>query len=86
MNGLIMYLSNDGEHVAVSKGTLNPYNRMGDCIDHFAQNIFAAGCRSDNKDHFTHLGPFHTAIRAWFQNAILDSWIAGTSAAELLFR
>jgi hypothetical protein len=32
---------------------LNAYNRMGDYIYHLARYMFAAGCRSDNVDHFT---------------------------------
>jgi len=35
------------------KAFLNPYNLMGHNIYHLAHYMFAAGCRSQNADHFT---------------------------------
>jgi hypothetical protein len=44
------------------KEFLNPYNRMGDYNYHLAHYMFAAGCRSDNMDHFTNLIGFVATI------------------------
>jgi hypothetical protein len=53
MNGLIMHLSNDREHVVACNDIPQSLQPQGGYIYHVAQYMFATGCWSDNVDQLT---------------------------------
>ena len=53
MNGLIIYLGNDREHVAVCHGIPRSIQPHEGYMYHLAQYMYPAGCRFDSVDQFT---------------------------------